>query len=86
MFNFDYGESLYKSWSDQQRREEIGRLVEGYRNGVPIGIVCGLCEKIAGSPAAAREILVGLLSAEERRVAVDGCEGGLRTAVAALLL
>jgi hypothetical protein len=44
----DLGEALFKGWTDEQRRDEIGRLVTGFRAGLPIGIVCNMAEKIAG--------------------------------------
>lgn len=86
LFNFDYGEELFKGWSSEQKREEIGRLVQGFRNGVPVGILCSMSEKIAGDRQKARKILCALMPEEERQAAVEQCSGGLRTAVAALLL
>ena len=47
--NNDLGAAFFKSWSDEQRREEIGKLVAGYRIGVPVGILCKMAETIAGS-------------------------------------
>ena len=47
--NNDLGATLFKSWSVAQRREEIGKLVAGYRNGLPAGILCKMTETIAGN-------------------------------------
>ena len=44
----DLGAALFKTWTEQQRRDEIEKLVEGFRNGVPIGILCKMAETIAG--------------------------------------
>lgn len=71
----DLGEALFKGWSDEQRREEIGRLVTGFRAGLPIGIVCNMAGKIAGGEAPARRYLLSFMSLEERQAAVAK-EGG----------
>jgi hypothetical protein len=34
----DLGEELFKGWTDEQKRDEIGRLVAGFRAGLPIGM------------------------------------------------
>ncbi|WP_279384289.1 hypothetical protein [Geotalea toluenoxydans] len=34
------GADIYRSWTDEKRREEIGKLIEGYRNGLPLPILC----------------------------------------------
>ena len=62
--NQDLGESVYKTWSNTQRREEIAKLVDGYRNGLPIGILCKMSEAIAGSRKQARKHLHELLTIE----------------------
>ena len=66
----DLGEALFKGWTDEQRRDEIGRLVTGFRAGLPIGIVCNMAEKIAGGEAPARRYLLSVMSLEERQDAV----------------
>jgi hypothetical protein len=86
MLNHDLGASLYKTWSDEQRAEEIARLVDGYRNGLPIGILCKLTETITGCPDKAREALRALLTREEREAAVAGEQGGMRTLLQKMLL
>ena len=68
----DLGESLYKTWSNKQRRDEITKLVQGYRSGLPIGILCKMTEAIAGSRKRARAYLQELLTLEERQNALAG--------------
>jgi hypothetical protein len=84
--NDDLGAALFKTWTDEQRREEIGRLVEGYRNGVPVGILCKMAETIAGSKEEAREYLMAFLSMEERQQAVARETGGMQSLVSSYLL
>jgi hypothetical protein len=84
--NSDLGASLFKTWTDEQRREEIGRLVTGYRNGVPIGILCKMAETIAGSPERAREHLAALMSLEERQAAIEKEPDSMKAAVRPFLL
>lgn len=81
----DLGASLYKTWNDSQRREEIGRLVEGYRNGLPIGILCKMVETVAGSRTRARKHLKALMTPAERQTAIDKCDGGVQIAVKELM-
>ncbi len=75
--NSDLGASLYKTWSNTQRRDEIGRLVEAYRNGLPLGILCQMSEAIAGSRKRARKHLHEMLTMEERQAAIAGETGGM---------
>lgn len=77
----DLGASEYKTWSNTRRKEEIGRLVEGYRAGLPIGILCAMSEAIAGSRKRARKYLHEMLTAEERHRAVAAESGGMETLV-----
>ena len=77
----DLGAELYKSWSKAQRREEIARLVEGYRNGLSIGVLCNMVTLIAGSKKQARRHLAEMLKPEEKRQALDGAVGGMRQIV-----
>ena len=76
--NTDLGAALYKTWSDTQRREEIARLVEGYRNGLPVGILCKMVETIAGSRTRARKHLQALMTSAERQTAIDRESGGIQ--------
>lgn len=75
--NDDLGASVYKSWSNTQRRDEIAKLVEGYRNGLPVGILCKMAEAIAGSRKRARKQLHELLTVEEREAAMARETGGM---------
>lgn len=76
--NTDLGASLYKTWSDVQRREEIARLVEGYRNGLPIGILCKMVETVAGSRTRARKHLHALMTPAERQTAIEKESGSIQ--------
>ncbi len=82
----DLGASMFKTWSEEQQREEIGKLVAGYRAGVPLGILCKMAETIAGSQGKAREHLEHFMSSEERREAVEREQGGMRVIAAEFLL
>lgn len=73
----DLGVALYKTWSIKQRRDEIARLVEGYRNGLPIGILCKMAETVAGSRKKGKQLLQEFLTAEERQSAIDRESGGM---------
>jgi hypothetical protein len=84
--NSDLGASVYKTWTRGQRRDEIARLVEGYRAGLPVGILCKMAEAIAGSRKQARNHLHRLLTAEERSAAVEKETGGMRILVEEVLL
>ena len=50
--NNDLGAELFKTWTEKQRCDEIEKLVLGFRNGVPVGILCKMSETIAGVPSA----------------------------------
>ena len=75
--NDDLGASVYKSWSNTQRRDEIAKVVEGYRNGLPVGILCKMAETIAGSRKRARKQLHTMLTVEEREAAIARETGGM---------
>lgn len=81
----DLGEALFKEWTDEQRRDEIGRLVAGFHAGLPIGIVCNMAEKIAGGEGAARRYLLSFMSLEERKSAVATADGGVKELVSRFL-
>jgi hypothetical protein len=81
----DLGEALFKEWTDEQRRDEIGRLVAGFRAGLPIGIVCNMAEKIAGGEASARRYLLSFMSWEERQAAVAKEGGAVKELVSRFL-
>ena len=82
----DLGAALFKTWSDEQRREEIGKLVAGYRNGVPVGILCKMAETIAGSRKMARKHLAALMTLEERQAAVARESAALQSVARKFLL
>ncbi len=84
--NHDLGASLYKTWSKKERRDEVARLVEGYRNGLPVGILCKMSETVAGSRKSARALLREMLTSEERTAAVARETGGMRIIAEEFLL
>ncbi|HEY5975488.1 MAG TPA: hypothetical protein VIU41_12165 [Geobacteraceae bacterium] len=81
----DLGAELFKTWSEAERRAEISKLVEGYRAGLPVGILCKMTETIAGSEAQARAYLAELLTPEERQTAIARETGGMLLVVRAFL-
>ncbi len=83
--NNDLGAALFKTWSDKQRLEEIEKLVQGFRNGVPVGILCKMSETIAGNRKKAKKMLKQLLTAEERATAIQSAEGGMIPVVKSFL-
>ncbi len=66
----DVGADIYKSWNEQQRRDEIGKLVQGYQAGLSVGILCVMAASIAGSPTKAKKHLKALMTLKERKAAV----------------
>jgi hypothetical protein len=75
--NNDLGASEFSTWTEKRKREEIAKLVEGYRNGLPIGILCKMTETIAGTRKKARRHLQQLLSMDERKAAAEKETGGI---------
>lgn len=75
--NSDLGAALFKTWSEPQRIAEIEKLVQGYRCGVPVGILCKMSETIAGDKKRAKKILKQFLSLEERKAAILSVDGGM---------
>lgn len=69
------GADLYKTWNEEQKRIEIERLVQAYRNGLPISIVCMTAEAIAGSRGDAKRHLVSLMSLVDRLEAISSADG-----------
>jgi hypothetical protein len=82
----DLGAAMFKAWSEDQQREEIGKLVKGYRNGVPLGILCKMAETISGSQAKAKEHLAHFMPLKERKRAVARETGGMRIIAEEFLL
>lgn len=81
----DLGEEFFKGWTEEQKREEIGRLVVGFRAGLPVGILCNMAEKIAGGETQARRYLLSFMSLEERQSAVAKESGGIKELVSRFL-
>ena len=73
----DLGAHLFKTWTEQQRCEEIEKLVQGYRNGVPLGILCKMAETIAGSRKTAKKYLKKYMTESERTAALGSATGGM---------
>lgn len=69
------GAEIYRSWSEEQKRVEIERLVIGYRGGLPISIVCMTAEAIAGSRSEAKKHLVAIMNLSERLEAISSADG-----------
>lgn len=84
--NHDFGAALFKTWTDEQREEEMVKLIQGFRSGLPVGILCRMAESIAGSREAARTALVRLIPQAEREAAVAREQGGMRVLVEEYLL
>ncbi len=82
----DLGAALFTTWSEEQQREEIGRLVKGYRSGLPLGILCKMAETIAGSQEKAREHLAHFMPLSERQQAIEHETGGMRIVAETFLL
>ena len=75
--NSDLGAALFKTWTEKQRCEEIEKLVIGFRNGVPVGVLCSMTETIAGNRTKAKKYLKKFMSAAERRAAIEAATGGM---------
>ncbi|GFE57578.1 hypothetical protein [Geobacter sp. AOG1] len=71
----DVGAEVYQTWSYEQRHEEIGKLVQGFRNGLPIEFLCLMATSIAGSESLAKEHLTALIPSKERQAIVAAAQG-----------
>lgn len=84
------GDDVYRSWSEEQRREEIGKLVQGFNNGLPVQILCQLATSIAGSRKLAAGHLAAFLTLPERKAIFkkesDGASNELRSLLKGTLL
>jgi len=80
MFNAqgDLGAAMFKTWTEEQQRAEIGKLVTGYRNGLPLGVLFKMAETVAGSQEKAREHLLHFLTPKERKKAIAKESGGMK--------
>lgn len=83
--NNDLGAALFKTWTEKQRSDEIEKLVQGFRNGVPLGILCKMSETVAGDKKKARKYLKQFMSAAERKAAVDSASDALSPIAKAFL-
>ena len=84
--NQDLGAALFASWTDEQRQEEVAKLVQGYRSGLPAGIMCKMVETVVGSQEEARRQLQELLTPEERQAAIAAEAGGMKPLLESYLL
>lgn len=75
MLKEDVGAEVYKTWSSAQRRDEISKLVQGYRSGLPASILCKIAESIAGDRKRARKYLREIMTPDERQIAVNSESG-----------
>ena len=82
----DLGAALFKTWTEQQRSDEIEKLVQGFRNGVPIGILCKMSETIAGDSKKARKHLKKFMTPDERSAAIASAPEAMTPIVKSLLL
>lgn len=80
------GADIYKTWSEDQRRAEIGKLVEGHRAGLPLKILFQMASAIAGSPDSARDHLAVLIPADERHKIVTREKGAVQALAASFLM
>ncbi|HIJ87212.1 MAG TPA: hypothetical protein HPP97_05935 [Desulfuromonadales bacterium] len=84
--NNDLGASLFKTWTEKQRSDEIEKLVQGYRNGVPVGILCKMAETVAGDKKKAKKYLTLFMTAAERKAAVAAAPDALLPVVKSFLV
>jgi hypothetical protein len=83
--NNDLGAALFKTWTEKQRCDEIQKLVEGYRKGVPVGILCKMSETIAGDKKTAKKYLKLFMTDAERKSAIETAGTSLLPIVTALM-
>jgi hypothetical protein len=82
----DLGAATFRTWNEEQQRDEIGKLVKGFRNAVPLGVLCKMAETIAGSRDKAREHLAHFMPLKERKRVVAREIGGMRIVAEEFLL
>jgi hypothetical protein len=83
--NNDLGAALFKTWTEKQRCDEIEKLVQGFRNGVPIGILCKMSETVAGDRKKAKKYLKQFMNAAERKAAIESATGAMSPLVKSFL-
>ncbi len=81
----DLGAALFKTWTEKQRSDEIEKLVQGFRNGIPIGILCKMSETVAGNKKKARKYLKQFLSEAERTAVIESTSGAMLPIIKSLL-
>jgi len=81
----DLGAALFKTWPEKQRSDEIEKLVQGFRNGIPVGILCKMSETVAGSQKNARKYLKKFMSADERKAAIESAPEAVSAIAKSLL-
>ncbi len=81
----DLGAALFKTWTEKQRRDEIEKLVQGFRNGVPVGVLCKMAETIAGDKKKAKKYLKQFMSDTERKAVIDSATGSMLPVVTSFL-
>jgi len=78
--------SFTRHGSNTQRRDEISKLVQGYRSGLPASMLCKISESIAGNRKRARKYLFEMMTPDERMVAANSESGEMMTFVREYLL
>ncbi|HIJ97189.1 MAG TPA: hypothetical protein HPP94_15925 [Desulfuromonadales bacterium] len=73
----DLGASLFKTWTEKQRSDEIEKLVQGFRNGVTIGILLKMAETVAGDTKKAKKYLKKYMTIAERTAAIESADAAL---------
>ena len=81
----DLGAAMFKTWTEKQRSDEIEKLVQGFRNGVPIGILCKMAETIAGDRKRAKKYLKQFMTTTERKAAVASASDALLPIIKSLM-
>ncbi len=83
--NNDLGAALFKTWTEKQRCDEIQKLVDGYRKGVPVGILCKMSETIAGDRKKAKKYLKLFMTDAERKEAIGSATASMLPLVASFM-
>ena len=73
----DLGASLFQTWTEKQRGSEIEKLVHGFRNGVPLGILLKMSETVAGDKKRAKKYLKKFMTDTERRAVVESADAAM---------
>lgn len=81
----DLGAALFKTWTEKQRSDEIEKLVQGFRNGVPIGILLKMSETVAGDKKKAKKFLKQFMTAAERKSAITSASESMAPLVKSYL-